>query len=253
MSEESASGVDGAGWDELPARAAAFGVELPPDRLPPLRRYVELLVEWNRYFNLTAIEAPDEILTKHLLDSLTVASVVDLRRARSLIDVGTGAGFPGLVLKIAYPHLRVVLLDALNKRLKFLDRVIAELGLTGVRTLHARAEDAASPGLRGPERMREQFDVVAARAVARLNVLSEWLLPFARVGGHVIAMKGPGIGEEVDEAAHALRLLGGGEASAHELVLPGSHLGRSLVVIPKERPTPAAYPRRPGSARKHPL
>ncbi len=240
-------------WGRLADHAADLGAPIHPNCIPKLRRYVDLLAEWNRYFNLTAIEDPAEVVTKHILDSLTVAGVIDLSGVRTVIDVGTGAGFPGLVLKIAYPHLRVVLLDALNKRLRFLERVAQALELDGVTTLHARAEDAASPVWIGPDRHRESYDLVTARAVARLNTLSEWLVPFARVGGRIVAMKGPNVGDELVQAETAFRLLGVGNATVRELVLPGTEVGRSLVVMTKDRRTPAAYPRRPGTARKHPL
>jgi 16S rRNA (guanine527-N7)-methyltransferase len=179
-----------------------------------------------------------------------------------LIDVGTGAGFPGLVLKIAFPHLEVRLVDAVQKRLRFLERVIEELGLIGVSTLHARVEDLAaapaqlasrkSPGPPAPSALREASDVVTARAVARLNVLAEWTLPLARVGGCVLAMKGPDVADEVEEAGRAIQLLGGGAPSVRDLTLPPD-LGRSLVMIPKVSATPRMYPRPPGTARKQPL
>ncbi len=237
--------------------ARSFGVDLRPEQVAALDRYLALLLEWNQRFNLTAIENPDEILTKHFLDSLSCAQALDFSQKRTLIDVGTGAGFPGMVLKIVYPHLQVTLLDAVQKRLNFLQRVAEDLSLTGLQTLHARAEDAAAvaprPGTCPIPGLRESFDVVAARAVARLNVLSEWTLPFARVGGVFIAMKGPDIAEEVKEAETALRRLGGGPARSYVFQLPGSDLGRSLVVVPKVRPTPRDLPRLPGTARKSPL
>lgn len=234
-----------------------FGVRLLPEQWGQLRCYLELLCEWNRKFNLTAIHDPDEILVKHFLDSMSCAAAFDFGSAQKLADIGTGAGFPGLVLKIAFPHLDVTLIDAVQKRLSFLDRVCEELGLNSVRTLHARVEDAAAlPGAPGrplQPTLREQFDVVTARAVARLNVLSEWTLPFCRAGGHVVAMKGPEVAEEVAEASPAIRTLGGGVPHIVELSLPETDIGRSLVTIPKVRPTPRAYPRPPGSARKSPL
>jgi 16S rRNA (guanine527-N7)-methyltransferase len=287
--------ADTADWERLARDARAFGVALTPEQITQLRDYLALLCEWNRRFNLTAVERPDEILAKHFLDSLTCASVVDFPRQRTLIDVGTGAGFPGVVLKIAYPHLRVTLLDAVQKKLRFIEHVAEALELEDVRTLHARAEDAArygqkavgstqkaadqkavgsrqkaeneprrssTPGTgdrgpgtgdRGPGTEREAYDVVTSRAVARLNVLAEWTLPFARVGGVVVAMKGPAVEDEVREARDALRLLGGGRAEVREFQLPGTEAGRSLVVIPKSASTPREYPRLPGAARKAPL
>jgi len=250
-------------WEGLSRGALEFGVSLDSGQMAALERYLELLCEWNQRFNLTAIESPDEVLTKHFLDSLACARAVDFASQRTLVDVGTGAGFPGLVLKIAYPHLRVTLLDAVRKRLGFLSHVAAELRLNDVEVLHARAEDVARPGAqaRGPKSqpspaapvLRERFDVVTARAVARLNVLAEWTLPFAKIGGRVILMKGPDVKEEVVEAAPALSLLGGGAPEVVTLCLPGTEIGRSLVTVPKLKATPNAYPRQAGTARKSPL
>lgn len=254
-------------WERLREAATAFGVRLTPAQVTACARYSELLCEWNQRFNLTAIENSDEILVKHFLDSLSCAAVADFTSRSTLVDVGTGAGFPGLVLKIAYPHLKVTLLDAVQKRLGFLERVVSELALTNVRTVHARAEDAARPRRPSVDAapapagasvahlppLREACDVVTARAVARLNVLAEWLLPFVRVGGLAISMKGPDIASEVDEAAGALRTLGGRVVEVRELTLPGTDVRRSLVVIRKERPTPASFPRGPGTARRSPL
>jgi 16S rRNA (guanine527-N7)-methyltransferase len=244
-------------WSRLTQGAESFGVTLDETQVASLQLYMRRLREWNARFNLTAIQDPDEILTKHFLDSLSCALVVDFQDARSLVDVGTGAGFPGLVLKIAYPHLDVVLLDAVQKRLNFLQHVAEELGLKQLRTVHARAEDAATaaprPGTPTAPRLREQFDVVTARAVSRLAVLAEWTVPFARAGGAVLAMKGPEPTEEVQEAERALKLLGAGPPVVRELQLPGTDLGRSLIRIPKVRPTPRTYPRPPGTARKAPL
>lgn len=243
-------------WDGLVEHAAGFGVTLAPEQVQQLRCYLELLVEWNERFNLTAIAHPHEILSKHFLDSLTVVRAVPVAQAsacsapavESLLDVGSGAGFPGLVLKIAYPHLQVVLLDSLTKRVRFLERVLDELGLREVTMRHARAEVAGrDPGL------RERFDVVTSRAVAHLPVLVEWMLPFARVGGVAVAMKGPAIGPEVEAAARGIELLGGGEPRVEEFLLPGANAGRSLVCIPKVRPTPMIYPRGTAAARRHPL
>lgn len=236
------------GSARLAQGAEELGVPLDARALDAFAVYMEELALWNQRFNLTAIADLDEILVKHFLDSLSCATVVDLRAARSLIDVGTGAGFPGLALKIAFPHLRVVLLDALAKRLRFLDRLADRLGLEGVETVHARAEDMG----RAPE-WREQFDVVTARAVARLVTLCEYCLPFATVGGIFVAQKGPEVEEEQSQASRAIQTLGGGPPSLRTLTLPGSDVRRSLITIPKAGATPIVYPRRPGSARKHPL
>jgi 16S rRNA (guanine527-N7)-methyltransferase len=231
----------------LEAGARDLGVTLDARALEALAVYQHELTLWNERLNLTAITDPEAIVVKHFLDSLSCAVAVDLGAARSLIDVGTGAGFPGLVLKIAFPHLTVLLLDAVEKRLRFLDRLCARLDLHGVSTLHARAEEAG----RDP-RWREQFDLVTARAVTRLDTLCEYCLPFAAVGGSFLAMKGPEVDEEVEGAARAMRTLGGGAPTVRCLTLPGG-VRRSLVLIPKVAPTPPEYPRRTGSAKKHPL
>jgi 16S rRNA (guanine527-N7)-methyltransferase len=234
--------------DRLAAGATALGVNLSEAQLRSCGRYLELLVEWNRRFNLTSLQAPEEIIDKHFIDSLTCSLAVDFSAIHRLVDVGTGAGFPGMVLKISFPHLEVTLLDAVEKRLRFLQRVGEELTLTGVQIVHARAEDAG----RDP-RTREQFDVVVSRAVARLNSLAEYCLPLVRVGGSFLAQKGPQIDDELDEARPALRKLGGGEPTVKSLLLPGTEMGRSLIAVPKPRPTPAEYPRQAGTPRKHPL
>jgi len=254
-------------WERLPRLAEPFRVQLDSQRLADLQHYSALLSDWSQRFNLTALTDPEQILLRHFLDSLTCARAVDLMAVGSLIDVGSGAGFPGLVLKITHPHLHVVLLDAVLKRLRFLERVVESLGLHDVQVVHGRAEDVGRPLLRaatgkerqprgtgaGPPCLREQFDLVTARAVARLNVLAEWTLPLAAVGGGVLAMKGPGVEGEVAEAGPAIRRLGGGKARIWEFTLPETDIGRSLVWLPKASRTPPDLPRLPGSARKAPL
>jgi 16S rRNA (guanine527-N7)-methyltransferase len=232
----------------LAAGARSFGIALDSVTLASLAVYQEELLLWNQRMNLTAIEAPDQVRVKHFLDSLSGALVVDFAQAASLADVGTGAGFPGLVLKIAFPHLRVLLLDAVEKRLRFLERLSERLALRDVTLLHIRAEEAGRD-----ESLRDRFDVVTARAVAPLNVLCEYCLPLARVGGVFLAYKGPEPDSEIERAAAGIRLLGGGAPSVRELLLPGTEVRRGLVRIPKIAATPAGYPRRTGSARKHPL
>jgi 16S rRNA (guanine527-N7)-methyltransferase len=248
-------------WNAFAAASAGFGAPLSEKQVQAFAEYLRLLREWNEKFNLTAITQPQAIVTKHFLDSLTVAGAVDLNAAKRMIDIGTGAGFPGLALKIAFPHLQVTLLDALQKRIRFLERVAEALDLKGLTFVHGRAEDAVLPkrfqvcGLK--ESLRERFDVVAARAVAPLDVLTEWLLPYARVGGWVVAMKGPDVVPEVTAANVGATLLGGGHINVRQLTLPAideeGPIGRSLVTIKKEQKTPASYPRLPGSARKQPL
>jgi 16S rRNA (guanine527-N7)-methyltransferase len=234
--------------DRLAAGAGSFGIDLEGPKLSAYREYLRLLLEWNQRFNLTAIEAPEAVIDKHFIDSLSCALVLDPPSLHRLVDVGTGAGFPGLVLKIAFPHVEVLLLDAVEKRLRFLRRVTEALGLAGVTTLHARAEEAG----RDP-RWRGRFDLAVARAVAPLNTLAEYCLPFVRLGGCFLAQKGPTVAAELAAARPALQKLGGGEARVHDLILPDTDLRRCLVRVPKIAPTPREYPRLPGTPKKHPL
>ena len=208
------------------------------------RRYAELLKEWNEKMNLTAITDDDEIKVKHFQDSLTILPYIT--GGGSLADIGTGAGFPGLPVAIERPDLSVVLVDALNKRISFLECVVRELGLTNVKCVHARAEDFG----RDPE-FRGKFDYVTARAVASMPVLAEYCLPLLKEGGHFIAMKGPGAAEE--DCSRALKLLGGRMLSADEFVLEGTDMGRCIIDIEKTGPTPKTYPRKAGLPSKKPL
>lgn len=198
-------------------------------------RYTELLLEWNEKMNLTAITAPEEIAVKHYLDSLTLLKFVDIPQNARIIDVGTGAGFPSIPLMIARKDIHITMLDGTKKRLNFIDEVVNQLGLNG-ETLHARAEEAGKSA-----KYREKFDFATARAVARLNVLSEYCLPFVKEGGRFVAMKAS-VNDEIDEAQGAIRLLGGKFTEIKEFCLPdGSE--RRLVVIKKISQTPSKYPR----------
>jgi 16S rRNA (guanine527-N7)-methyltransferase len=234
--------------DRLRPGASTLGLSLDDRQIDQFRSYLHLLTDWNRRFNLTAIDEPEAVIDKHFLDSLSCAVALDLTAVQRVVDVGTGAGFPGIALKIAFPHLELLLLDSVEKRLRFLQRVTESLGMSGVTTTHARAEETG----RNP-RWRGAFDLATARAVARLNTLAEYCLPLVRVGGSFLAMKGPDIQEELSEARTALQTLGGGEPSVRTLTLPGTSIGRSLVLVPKVRPTPGAYPRLAGTPKKHPL
>lgn len=210
--------------------------------------YYKMLVEKNKVMNLTAITEFDEVLDKHFLDSIALARYVDLTTSISLIDLGTGAGFPGMPLKIMFPNLKVTLADSLNKRIVFLDEVIGELGLTDIQTVHARAEDLAHNS-----DYREQYDYCVSRAVANLSSLSEYCLPFVRIGGTFISYKSGEIEEELAAAKKAIFLLGGQFDQVIPFQLDGTDLGRSFVLINKDKKTAKTYPRKSGIPTKKPL
>lgn len=233
---------------KLQEAAGHLGISLGEDTCQKLIRYYEMVIEKNKVMNLTAITEEDEFLYKHFVDSLSIVQVLgDATKKQRVIDVGTGAGFPGLVLKIAFPELDITLFDSLKKRLSFLDEVIGELGLdkTGVRTLHGRAEDLGQ----NPAH-RESYDLVLARAVANMSTLSEYCLPLAAVGGRFIAYK-----TEDDSAAceKAIRLLGGHIGEVKEFTLPGTDFRRTFITLEKVKETPKKYPRKAGTPAKEPL
>ena len=225
-----------------------FNVELSDLQITQFLKYFELLVEWNEFMNLTAITEYEDVMKKHFVDSLSLIKTYDVNKSVSVIDVGTGAGFPGLALKIAYPNLKVTLLDSLNKRINFLNHVIEQLGLENVETVHGRAEDFAKPG-----KLREKFDVCVSRAVANLTSLSEYCLPFVKLGGEFISYKSEKMNEEMDNAKKAISILGGKFDRCEEFMLPESDIFRNLVVIKKVKETPKKYPRKAGLPTKEPI
>lgn len=233
----------------------AFHIDLSSDQLDQFLKFYEMLIEKNKVMNLTTITDFDEVMKKHFIDSLSLVNVCDLHNSLSVIDVGTGAGFPGIPLKIAFPDLRVTLLDSLQKRVGFLQEVIDALGLKEIETVHGRAEDFAKPG-----QMREKFDLCVSRAVANLSVLSEYCIPFVRVGGKFISYKSDKVtieseqhGTEIEQAKHSISVLGGKLTEQRGFTLPSSDIYRNLIVIEKCRPTPKQYPRKAGTASKKPL
>lgn len=223
-------------------------IELPDGALELLNRYYEMLIDTNKVMNLTTITEYSEVVIKHFADSAAIGCITDMNGNIDLIDVGTGAGFPGIVLKIVYPQLSVVLLDSLNKRVNFLKNVITELGLTDISAIHGRAEDIARN-----KDYREKFDLCVSRAVANMSSLSEYCLPFVKVGGRFIPYKADGCDEEVKTASKAVNILGGKIRKIESYVIPDTDICRKFVVIDKLRNTSAKYPRKAGLPTKEPL
>ena len=232
----------------LSARAAEAGIPLTAEQIGQLSVYNEMLLDWNTRMNLTALTAPEDVAVKHIIDSLTAYDAALFDGARTLIDVGTGAGLPGIPLAVYAPHLTVTLLDSLNKRVRFLTEVTAAMGLQNVRCIHARAEETARTA-----EHRAAYDMVVSRAVARLPVLLEYTLPFVRVGGTLLALKGRAYAEEQKEARRAAEVLGGGCITARPVHLPGLDDVRAILTVTKERQTPAAYPRGGGAPTRRPI
>ena len=234
--------------DKFAEELKKTGITLTERQREQFDRYYELLVERNKVMNLTGITDYDEVNLKHFTDSLTIVRLKDMSKISTLIDVGTGAGFPGIPIKIAFPHIEIVLLDSLNKRLKFLDDVIRELDLEEIRTLHGRAEDYAKKA-----EYREKFDLCVSRAVANLSTLSEYCLPFVKKGGSFVSYKSGEADEEIRSSENAVNILGGKIEKIEKFMLPDTDIGRSLVQIDKVKNTPGRYPRKAGVPAKEPL
>lgn len=227
---------------------AELGISLTEEQVNQFMIYYERLVEVNQVMNLTAITEFEDVMRKHFLDSLALVKAMELKSQWSVLDLGTGAGFPGIPLKIAFPETEFVLVDSLNKRIKFLQDIIDKCRLKGIKAIHGRAEE-----LGRKKEYREQFDLCVSRAVANLSSLSEYCIPFVKQGGCFVSYKSGNIQEELDQAKFAIETLGGKRRDVIQFRLPDSEIERSLVVIEKVKSTPGKYPRKAGTPSKEPL
>lgn len=225
-----------------------INLQFDEEKYEKFMKYKELIQEWNKKINLTAIDEDEEIIKKHFIDSMKVCKFDKVSLFGKILDVGTGGGFPGIPLKIINPNSKITLLDSLNKRIKFLNEVIKELNLKDIDAIHGRAEDFATQA-----EYREQFDGVVSRAVANMAVLSEFCLPYVKVGGYFVALKGPSIDQELDEAKKAISILGGKIEKVIDVTVEGSDLKHNLVVVKKVKSTPKKYPRKAGMVTKNSL
>lgn len=232
----------------LRQEADSIGIALTDRQLEQFELYYHLLVEWNEKMNLTGITEREAVYEKHFFDSLTVSLATDLTKADSLVDIGSGAGFPGIPLKIAFPHLRLAIVDSLNKRIRFLEEVASRLELANVQCIHGRAEDIARMS-----EHRDRYAVATARAVARLAGLNELCLPFVKPNGSFIAMKGADLSTELDESRYSASKLNAELREVRRLELPIERSERHLVILRKTGSTPKAYPRKAGTPLKTPL
>ena len=222
------------------------GMELSDKQIAQFNLYYELLTAKNKVMNLTAITEYNDVVKKHFIDSMMISRVLDMKKINSICDVGTGAGFPGIPLKIVYPHLHLTLVDSVGKRVNFLSEVVEKLGLEDVEAIHSRTEDLAHNS-----KYREKYDLVTARAVASMNVLSEYCIPYAKIGGYFTAYKSGNIEEEIENAKNAVKTLGGKIEKTDMFEL--YEMGRSIVLIRKVNSTPKIYPRKAGTPSKNPL
>lgn len=224
------------------------GLILSEKQVEQFQRYYELLIEWNERVNLTAITEKVQVYYKHFYDSLTLSFYISMNERWKIADIGSGAGFPGIPLAIVFPNVEVTIIDSLNKRIRFLELLVQELGCNNVRCIHGRAEEIGQNA-----DYREQFDIVTARAVARLQILNEYCLPLVKVGGRFAAMKAADADVEVQEAKRSLQILGGRIHQTYKFELPFEQASREIIVIDKMQPTPKKYPRKPGQPAKQPL
>ena len=231
---------------ELIEKAKKVNIEIDAKKEEQFYNYMKLLLEWNEKINLTAITEQNDIILKHFIDSITINKYIE--QSNSIIDIGTGAGFPGIPLKIMNQNKKITLVDSLNKRINFLNEVCKEISLENIQCIHARAEELASD-----LEYRENYETVVSRAVARLNVLTEYMLPFVKKGGLCICMKGPNIDGELEEAKNAIKVLGGKIKSVESFFLPDSDIERNVIIIEKVAETPKKYPRKAGLPSKQPI
>ncbi len=234
--------------EQLKRKSEALNIVLNEKQLAMFETYYEMLVEKNKVMNLTAITEKNEVIDKHFIDSISLKKAMDVTKPVKVLDLGTGAGFPGIPLKIAYPNLQVMLLDSLNKRIKFLQEVIEELSLEEIDAIHGRAEDYAKQS-----GYREQFDICVSRAVANLATLSEYCLPYVKQGGCFISYKSGAVQEELEQSKKAIKELGGRVKEVIPFVLPDTDIERTFVVIEKVKQTPRKYPRKAGLPSKEPI
>ena len=232
--------------EELLEKSSTMGVRFSVEQIEKFYKYMNLLIEWNEKINLTAITEPSEIILKHFIDSITILK--EIEDGSILVDVGTGAGFPGVPLSIMNPTLKITLVDSLNKRLIFLQEVVKELKLENVELIHARAEEFGQN-----KKYREQFYIATSRAVAILSSLSEYLVPLVKIGGKVISMKAGNAEQEIEEAQTAIKVLGGCIKKIDEFNLPQSNIERTIITIDKVKNTPNKYPRKAGTPTKEPI
>lgn len=232
--------------NDLIEKSKKVNVEIDKIKEEQFYQYMQLLIEWNEKINLTAITEPNDIILKHFIDSITINKYI--KDSDNIMDIGTGAGFPGIPLKIMNSDKKFVLVDALNKRINFLNQVCEKLGLKDIKCIHTRAEELANNA-----EHRGIYEIVVSRAVARLNILLEYMLPFVKVGGRCICMKGPNIEEELKEAEKAILVLGGKVEKVENFLLPESDIERNIVIIKKVKNTPNQYPRKAGLPSKQPI